>query len=46
VAGVASGARLSGGEGVELLGMIFAVEWQSISPADIDHVVREVSLSF
>jgi len=46
VAGAASGTRLSGGEGVELLGMIFAVAWQSISLADIDHVVREVSLSF
>ena len=43
--GLRAGKRLSGGEGVGLLGMMFAAAFQSISFDYIDHVVREVSPS-
>jgi len=43
--GLRSGRRISGAEGVDLIGLMFATAHQGIGLADLNHVVRAVPLT-
>lgn len=43
--GVRSGRQISGGEGINLIGLMFATAHQGIGLADLDHVVRAAPLT-